>query len=85
MKTYTNIKEVTEMIETYRFGIIDAINTDFSLFVQYKDGRFYHLCNNGEDGIYKNTGIVKVLEINPRTSYVYGQYYSKKEIEKNEN
>lgn len=75
------IFEVCESLNEVKSYIMDAyinnkefIDDDFSLYIRYKDGSEYYLSGATEDGKFKKTGIETVVESNPATCVIYGNY-----------
>lgn len=73
-EVYESRKEILTMIMDCYIDNKDFIDDDFSLFVQYKDGSFYYLSGATEKGRFKKAGIETVIESNPATTSLYGNY-----------
>lgn len=73
-EVYESLKEIKSMIMDNYINNKDFIDDDFALYIQYKDGSFYHLIGATESGKFKKTGIETVIESNPCTTSVYGKY-----------
>ena len=50
------------------------LDDDSSLFIEYADGSCYYISGAEEDGKFKKTGIKTVIESNPATFSLYGDY-----------
>ena len=50
------------------------IDDDFSLYIEYNDGSCYYLSGTVEDGKFKKTGIKTIIESNPSSFSLYGEY-----------
>ena len=75
------IFEVCETRKEIMAYIMDAyinnkewLDDDFALYIRYKDGSDYYLSGADEDGKFKKTGIETVIESNPATCVLYGNY-----------
>lgn len=69
-----NLKEVKKFIDDAYINNREYLDDDSSLYVEYKDGSHYYLHGADEEGAYKKTGIKTVIEDNPCTYTVYGDY-----------
>lgn len=67
-------KEVLSYIMDGYITNKDFIDDDFALFIRYKDGSSYYLGGANEEGKFKKTGIETVIESNPATSVLYGNF-----------
>lgn len=81
MKTYKineqiiedcTLKEIKEIIMQDFIENRGYLSEDESLYIEYKDGSYYYLCSDGEDGKFKKTGIKKVVIDNAETYQIYG-------------
>lgn len=52
----------------------EFIDDDFALFIEYKGGSYYYLCGSEECGTFKKTGIKTIIESNPATFTLWGEY-----------
>lgn len=73
--------EVSESLKEIKSYIMDCyienkefLDDDFALYIRYKDGSEYYLSGTGEEGKFKKTGIETVVESNPATCVLYGNY-----------
>lgn len=69
-----SLKEIKSVIMDCYIDNKDFIDDDFALFIRYKDGSSYYLGGNDEEGKFKKTGIEAVIESNPATTTLYGNY-----------
>lgn len=74
IEEYESIKEIKQLIEWNYVNNKEFLDDDSSLYIEYKDGSTYYLSGANEEGIYKKTGIKTVIESNPCTYSVYGEY-----------
>lgn len=70
----TSRKEILSYIMDCYINNKDFIDDDFSLYIQYKDGSSYYIGGNDEEGKFRKTGIETVVESNPATTVLYGNY-----------
>lgn len=73
-EVYESLKEIKSMIMDCYIDNKDFIDDDFALYIEYKDGSFYYLSGATEEGKFKKTGIATVIESNPATTSLYGNY-----------
>lgn len=73
IEEYENLKEIKHMIMDNYIHNKEFLDDDCSLYIEYKDGSSYYICGD-EDGTFKKTGIKTVIENNPETYSVYGNY-----------
>ena len=52
----------------------EFLDDDSSLFIEYKDGSYYYISGCEESGKFKKSGIKTVIESNPATFVLYGDY-----------
>lgn len=71
---YETLKEIKEMIMDCYINNKGYISNDQSLFIEYKDGSTYYATGDYEEGTFKKTGIKTVIESNPCTFSLYGDY-----------
>lgn len=74
IEEYTSLKEIKSYIEDCYINNKDFLDDESSLYIEYKDGSTYSICVYEEEGKYKRTGIKTVIEDNPSTYAVYGDY-----------
>ncbi len=72
----TNVKEAVAMaldneIEMWKN---DSLDDDYTLYIEYKDGSYFYLSADNVEGKFKKTGITKMIESNPCTTAIYGNY-----------
>lgn len=63
----------------YAKDFIDAIEfadytTDMSVYVEYKDGSFYHNLDGDIDGTFKKSNVKAIILDDGSEYYVYGKY-----------
>lgn len=70
---YETLKEIKSMIMDCYINNKEYL-IEQSLFIEYKDGTTYYLSDTEEEGTFKKTGIKTVIESNPCTFSLYGDY-----------
>lgn len=70
----TSRKEILSYIMDNYIDNKDFIDDDFALFIRYKDGSYYYLGGADEEGKFRKTGIETVIESNPGTTVLYGNF-----------
>ena len=74
IEVFTSLKEALVMVYDQYINNKEWLDDDFSLCIEYKNGSFYFLNDQDEDGKFKKTGIKTIIESNPNTYQVYGDY-----------
>ncbi len=73
IEVYESLKEMKSLIMDTYINNKDYI-ADSTIYIEYKDGSMYYLSATEEEGKFKKTGIKTVIESNPSTFSVYGDY-----------
>ena len=82
IEKYT-LKEIIQLIMDSYINNMDYITDDMSLYVEYKDGKYFQICGGNVYGNtkFKKTGIKRVIEDNGSTYSVYGPYKTRIECD----
>ncbi len=70
----STLKEIIPYIMDNYINNKDFLDDDSSLFVAYKDGSSYYISGAEETGKFKKSGIKTIIESNPATFVLYGNY-----------
>jgi len=71
---YETQKEITEMVKDNYINNADFLDDDFSVYIEYKNGSNFFMSATEKTGKFKTTGIKSVVENNPCTTSVFGEY-----------